>query len=148
MIKRVEDIRTPEERSRDAEVQRAVEDGVFSLMTPEERELSIARARRRKEARKAAEIIARDLATLREGANLTQKQLADLIGTNRTDISRLESGRYGGLTVERFLAIIDATRSASVRLSTEGTPRVRVGARYHFQKLSDTIMSSDDGVAA
>jgi len=55
MNNKVEDTRTSEERSRDAEVQRAIEDGAFSLMTPEDREQSIARARSRKEARRAAD---------------------------------------------------------------------------------------------
>jgi len=133
-------IEGPEEKSLDAKVQQAVEDGVFSFLTPKERDCSIACAKRRKEARKRAEEIGRDLARLRRDADMTQEQLAEMIGTNRTDISRLESGRYGGLTIERFLAILDAIGSASMFLSRE-----RRGY-YGFGIPSDAIVADDGGL--
>ncbi len=40
--------------------------------------------------------VARDIHDLRREAGLTQKQLADLVGTTQSVISRLEDADYGG----------------------------------------------------
>jgi transcriptional regulator with XRE-family HTH domain len=42
---------------------------------------------------------------------LTQDQVAVALGTKKSNISRLESGHYGGLTIEYFMAVIDAFRA-------------------------------------
>ena len=148
MIKRGEDPRTPEEKLQDEKVQQAIQDGTFFLLTPEERRQSIARARLKKEARKKAEAIGQDLARLRREANMTQEQLAKLIGTKRTDISRLESGRYGGLTIERFLAIIDAIKSTSEVTLNEAPQGSRGRSYYGFGTVPDSIMPSREEEAA
>jgi len=48
------------------------------------------------------------IGVLRRAHGLTQDQLARAVGTAKSNISRLESGGYGGLTVERFIAVLDA----------------------------------------
>ena len=40
------------------------------------------------------ESVARQLKTLRKDQGMTQEQLAELVGTKESNISRLESGRY------------------------------------------------------
>ncbi|MSP63460.1 MAG: XRE family transcriptional regulator [Myxococcales bacterium] len=50
-----------------------------------------------------------------DGPSLTQDQVADAVGTKKSNISRLESGRYGGLTIERFIALLDAFQALGRR---------------------------------
>lgn len=40
------------------------------------------------------ESVARQLKTLRKDQGMTQEHLAELVGTKKSNISRLESGRY------------------------------------------------------
>ena len=54
---------------------------------------------------------------------VTEEDLARAFGTNKTNISRAESGRYEGLTVERFLAMVEGIRALGDRART---PHVRV----------------------
>lgn len=141
MIKRGNDPRTTEEKRQDKQVQEAIQDGTFTLLSQEERRQSIARARMKKEARRMAERIGLNLAGLRRDANLTQEQLARRIGTQRTAISRLESGRYGGLTIERFLLIMEAISNASEVTPRNPTERTRGRSYYGFDRVPDTIVS-------
>ena len=142
MIKRGYDKRTTVQKQQDEEVQKALENGSFSRLTPEDRHQSRERARLTKEARRQAETIGIELAQLRRCAGLTQDQLARIIGTQRTAISRLESGRYGGLTVERHVAILSAISAAS-GMSWERLLSVLAGRRmYRFDSVQETILSS------
>lgn len=40
------------------------------------------------------ESVARQLKEVRKGKGMTQQELAELVGTKKSNISRLESGRY------------------------------------------------------
>jgi hypothetical protein len=52
------------------------------------------------------------------------------MGTKKSNISRLESGNYGGLTIEYFMAIIDAFRALAAGASRLDTvPRQFVRRR-------------------
>ena len=42
----------------------------------------------------AREEVATQLRTLRKAQDMTQAELADIVGTKKSNISRLESGRY------------------------------------------------------
>jgi transcriptional regulator with XRE-family HTH domain len=72
-----------------------------------------ARAKKRLAPRARAAELGEALGQIRRAAGLTQTEVAKEIGTKRTDLSRLESGRYGGLTIERVIAILGAIGSAS-----------------------------------
>ena len=48
------------------------------------------------------------LRTVRKAHGLSQEAVARAVGTNKSNISRIESGRHGGLTVERFIAVLEA----------------------------------------
>src|SRR5262249_52634926 len=81
---------------------------------PSTRRAAMAQARAKKRlARARAAELGEALGQIRRAAGLTQTEVAKAIGTKRTDLSRLESGRYGGLTIERVIAILDAVGSAS-----------------------------------
>jgi DNA-binding XRE family transcriptional regulator len=141
-IKRGDDPRTTVQKQQDEEVQNALEDGSFSRLTSQDRDQSRERARLKKDARRKAEAIGIELAHLRRSAGLTQAQLARIIGTQRTAISRLESGRYGGLTVDRYVAILSAINAAS-GMGWERLLSVLAGRRmYRFGSVHETIMSS------
>jgi len=128
------------QRRQDEAVQQAIAAGSFSRLTPEEGRRSRKRAALKREARRKAEALGLDLAELRRGAGLTQAELATLIGTQRTDISRLESGRYGGLTVDRLVAILAAVKGAS-GLPWEEILRLLGGGRtVGFSSVAETIM--------
>jgi len=52
--------------------------------------------------------IAEQIYELRKEANLTQKELADLVGTSQSDISRLEDADYDGYSVKMLQKIAAA----------------------------------------
>jgi predicted XRE-type DNA-binding protein len=113
MIVRQPDRRTPKQRRQDEEVQRAIEEGTFSRLSVRERQESRARASVRKESRRRAEGLGVTLGEIRRALGLTQAQVASRLGTKRPDISRLESGRHGGLTADRLIALLMTLQEAA-----------------------------------
>lgn len=88
---------------------RRFEHGEFLRVEPAAEREAIEHVEGRHRARR--ELVAtlgKELGVLRRAHGLTQEQVARAVGTNKSNISRLESGRYGGLTVERFIAVLDA----------------------------------------
>lgn len=103
------DSRGKNERSADEDVLRRFERGEFLRVDPATERAAIEHVQGRREARR--ELVAtlgKELGVLRRAHGLTQDQVARVVGTGKSNISRLESGRYGGLTVERFIAVLDA----------------------------------------
>lgn len=52
--------------------------------------------------------LAQDLLAMREAAGLTQRQLAELVGTSYSNISRLESATYTGHSLSMLRRIAEA----------------------------------------
>jgi DNA-binding XRE family transcriptional regulator len=106
------DPRTPTERAADESVERLFERGrVLKTAESLERE-AIAHVQRRYQARRdTVAALGKELGLLRRAHGLTQEAVAVALGTKKSNISRLESGRYGGLTIEYFMAVIDAFRA-------------------------------------
>jgi ribosome-binding protein aMBF1 (putative translation factor) len=52
--------------------------------------------------------VATEILTTREGAGLTQKQLADRVGTNQSVIARLEAADYSGHSLKMLERIAQA----------------------------------------
>lgn len=103
------DPRAEDQRRADEEVLRRFDRGEFLAVDPAAERAATAYVQRRHQARR--ELVAtlgKELGVLRRAHRLTQGQVARAVGTNKSNISRLESGRYGGLTVERFIAVLDA----------------------------------------
>jgi transcriptional regulator with XRE-family HTH domain len=69
--------------------------------------------------------LGKELGTLRRAHGLAQHDLASALGTAKSNISRLESGTYGGLTIERFLAILDAIHVLAESTEQKGKGRER-----------------------
>lgn len=55
--------------------------------------------------------IAFQIIALREKAGLTQKKLADLVGTKQSNIARLESADYTGYTLKTLEKVTKALRA-------------------------------------
>jgi DNA-binding XRE family transcriptional regulator len=105
------DPRNAKEQDADESALRLFEEGKFLQVEPALEREAIDYVQRRHQARR--EVVAalgKELGVLRRAHGLTQEQVALALGTNKSNISRLESGRYGGLTVEYFMAILDAFR--------------------------------------
>ena len=54
-------------------------------------------------------ILAMKIAELREKKGLSQRQLAEVMGTSQQAISRIESGEYEGFTLKTLERIAEAT---------------------------------------
>lgn len=108
------DSRRPEDRSADEEVLRQFEKGEFLDVDPNAEQQAVEHVGRRYEARRQlVAMLGKELGILRRAHGLTQEQVAHAVGTNKSNISRLESGRYGGLTVERLMAVLEAFEALS-----------------------------------
>jgi transcriptional regulator with XRE-family HTH domain len=96
---------TPEEaelrRQSDA-IRHALEAKTLPRASEEARRRAIEAARRKKHARKIAALWGVNLGQVRKAFGITQEQVAEDLGTKRPAVSRIESGEYGGLTLERF----------------------------------------------
>jgi DNA-binding XRE family transcriptional regulator len=103
------DPRSEVDRRADEEVLRRFESGEILQVDGALEQQAMAYVQRRREDRRhLVATLGRELGVLRKAHGLTQETVARAVGTNKSNISRLESGRYGGLTVERFIAVLDA----------------------------------------
>lgn len=116
------DPRSEPQRRADEEALAWFERGKFLRVPPsmERAALDFVKGRQAERRQFAASLGVR-LGLLRRTHGISQQQLARVLGTSKSNVSRLESGRDGGLTVERLVAVEDAIRSLA--------GRVAVGAR-------------------
>lgn len=93
------------------------------------------------ERRRVAASLGIRLGWLRRAHGIPQRQLARVLGTNKSNVSRLESGRDGGLTVERLIAIEDAIRSLAGRtaMAVPDTGLIRVETLGRFRNPGDCL---------
>ncbi|HEX2689411.1 MAG TPA: helix-turn-helix transcriptional regulator [Kofleriaceae bacterium] len=103
------DLRTTEEKQADEDARLRFERGEFLAVDSSIEKQALEYVQLRYEARRdMVATLGKEIGVLRHGDGLTQDQLARAVGTAKSNISRLESGRYGGRTVERFIAVLDA----------------------------------------
>lgn len=108
------DPRSEPQRRADEEVLASVERGDFLRVAPSiERAAIELMTRRQAERRQFAARLGVRLGLLRRAHGISQQQLARVLGTSKSNVSRLENGRDGGLTVERLVAVEDAIRLLS-----------------------------------
>ena len=106
------DPRAAAERRADESVLRRFERGEFLGVDPIVEREAVDHVQRRYQARReTVASLGTELGVLRRAHGLTQEQIAVALGTKKSNISRLESGQYGGLTIEYFLAVLDAFRA-------------------------------------
>ena len=106
------DPRGAAEQRADEKVLRLFERGDFLKVDPVLEREAADRVRSRHQARReTVATLGKELGILRRAHGLTQEQVALALGTKKSNVSRLESGQYGGLTIEYFLAVLDAFRT-------------------------------------
>jgi transcriptional regulator with XRE-family HTH domain len=87
----------------------------FEVTTPEAERKAIKEVEAAYEARRRfVAALGAELGAMRRRRGLSQEQLARRLGTKKSNISRLESGRYGGLSLERLLAALCAVSGLSL----------------------------------
>lgn len=96
---------------------------------------------RQAERRQLAASLGVRLGLLRRAHGISQQQLARVLGTTKSNVSRLESGRDGGLTVERLIAVEDAIRSLAGRTATAapGEGLIHVELLDRFRNPTDCL---------
>ena len=103
------DPRSTSERDADAAVLVGFDGGKMLRVSAADEDRAIREVeRRREERRDLVALLGRELGVLRRAHGLSQESVARALGTNKSNISRIESGRYGGLTIERFIAVLEA----------------------------------------
>ena len=118
------DPRTVAERRADDSVRRLFERGeLLEVDAGVEREAVNHVQGRYQTRRETVATLGKELGVLRRAHGLTQDQVALALGTKKSNISRLESGHYGGLTIEYFMAVIDAFRALEEASSRRVTRR-------------------------
>lgn len=116
----------------DDEVRTLVERGDLLNVPPEVEQAAMDFVTsRQSERRRLAASLGIRLGLLRRAHGLSQEKVARVLRTSKSNMSRLERGREGGLTVERFLAVEDAIWSLAGRL----TPESRVTSFIHIKSL-------------
>ena len=82
--------------------------------------------------------VARDIYQLRENANLTQRELAKIVGTQASVICRLEDADYEGHSLSMLRRIAAALNN---RIEIRFIPIVSVGVTGHSPKLRGNQLS-------
>jgi predicted XRE-type DNA-binding protein len=103
---RRDDPRTEAQKKFDDEIRQAVDEDSLPKASKVVRQKAIDLARKKHLARQAAAKVGVELGCLRRCFSITQEEVAEAIGTKRSDISRIERGDYGGLTIERLFLIL------------------------------------------
>lgn len=95
---RRDDPRSPEQKKMDEAMQKDIESGILIRADEKTRQQAIKLAHKRKRIRAFVAKIGRRLGALRRLNGMTQAQVAEGMMTTPSAISRIESGKYGGLT--------------------------------------------------
>lgn len=126
------DPRRDSERRADEEVLAAFARGDFLRVGRSiERAAIESVTRRQAERRRFAGSLGVRLGLLRRSLGISQQQLARVLGTSKSNISRLERGRDGGLTVERLVTVEEAIGL----LGGRAVDRTREGGLIHVDSL-------------
>ena len=116
------DPRTPAQRRADEEMLARFEHGEAFVVSAEALAAAERRGRdRNAERRREVARLGAELAELRRTFGLTQEEVARAIGTSKPNISALERGRAPGISLERFIAVIEAIRARASSRGVAGT---------------------------
>ena len=136
------DPRSEAQRRADEEALAFFERGDFLRVAPSVERAAIEFVTRRQaERRQFAAGLGVRLGLLRRVSGISQQQLARVLGTTKSNISRLESGRDGGFTVERLVAVEDAIRSLAGRPVVSASERelIHVEPLDRFRNATDCL---------
>ena len=139
------DPRSEAQRRADEEALVLFERGEFLKVAPAAERAAIDFVTRRQaERRQFAASLGVRLGLMRRARGISQPQLARVLGTSKSNVSRLERGRDGGLTVERLLAVEDAIRSLAGPTAKEapGAGLIRFAPLDRFKNPADCLESA------
>ncbi len=109
IIRRQKDPRTVAQRRADERLLGRFERGEALTVSSKALGDAIRRVRRRNaERRREVARLGMEIAELRRTFGLSQEEIARAIGTSKPNISALERGRAPGISLERFLAVLEA----------------------------------------
>jgi DNA-binding transcriptional regulator YiaG len=146
IIGRRRDPRTVGQRRADERLLARFERGQALSVSRKEMDAAARRVRRRNaERRQAVARLGMEIAELRRTFGLSQEEIARAIGTSKPNISALERGRAPGISLERFLAVLEA-------LGARPRPRARADSRVSDGAMTFAptagIRSVEDSVEA
>lgn len=132
------DPRTRAQVRADADVLTRFRHGKALVVPPRKHAAAMKRVRARNAARrKLVEKFGLDLGVLRREIGCTQAFIAAEIGTKNTNISAIERGRAPGISLERFLAIIEVLQ-ARAQCNRSGT---LFSPTRGFRRLTDCLQT-------
>ena len=137
-----DDPRSESQRRGDEELLAAFDRGEMLRVPPSvERGAIETLARRQAERRQFAANLGVRLGLVRRAHGISQQQVARVLATTKGNISRLESGRDGGLTIERFIAVEEAVRLLAGRKveNTRDEGLIHLDVLDRFRKPTDAL---------
>lgn len=141
------DSRSPAQRKADKEMLARFERGDALVVTPSamaaaERRIRDRNAQRRREVARLGAAIAE----LRRTFGLTQDEVARAIGTSKPNISALERGRAPGISLERFIAVLETIRaragSSGLAGSVDSTAATEFSPTAGIRSLAECLEAS------
>jgi DNA-binding transcriptional regulator YiaG len=122
IIRRQKDPRTVEQRRADERLLGRFEQGEALTVSRTEGNDAARRVRRRNvERRREVARLGMEIAELRRAFGLSQEEIARAIGTSKPNIRALERGRAPGISLERFLAVLETLGARpGVRARSDG----------------------------
>ena len=144
IIRRRKDPRTVEQRRADERLRGRFERGAALTVSRKAVDDAARRVRRRNaERRQEVARLGMEIAELRRTFGLSQQEIARAIGTSTPNICALERGRAPGISLERFLAVLEA-----VGARPGARARADAGARHEGGTFAPTagIRSVEDSV--
>lgn len=124
IVRRQKDPRTAEQRRADERLLARLERGEALAVSPKVVAAAARRIRARNaERRREVARLGMEVAELRRTFGLTQDEIARAIGTSKPNICALERGRAPGISLERFLAVLEmlGTRTGAAFAAAGGT---------------------------
>ena len=109
IIRRRKDPRSLGQRRADERLLASFDRGDALMVSRKDMRAAIRRVRRRNtQRRQEVARLGMQIAELRRMFGLSQEEIARAIGTSKPNISALERGRAPGISLERFLAVLEA----------------------------------------
>lgn len=127
IIRKGKDPRSPRQRAVDQEMLDRFETGAAFRVPAEEAEAAARQVLARyQERRREVSRLGPEIAEYRRLFGITQEDVARAIGTSKPNICAIEKGRAPGITLERFLAILEALKIGTAPVPAAARTRGRL----------------------
>ena len=131
IVRRRRDPRSVEQRRADERLLGRFERGEALTVSPREADAAARRIRKRNaERRQEVARLGMEIAELRRAFGLTQEEIAQATGTSKPNICALERGRAPGISLERFLAVLEMLGAQTGGLVRAGGTAAGAGVTF------------------